>query len=77
MLLFCWEDGDNITQKGVSELKARAFRCEFTSIMYKLSQAELVASQSRLSDRAEDVSAVYPGPVWFPLTNITAVAPGS
>lgn len=44
--------------------------------MYKLSQAEMVASHSCLSVTAKDVSPVSSRPIWFSLTNITAVPPG-
>lgn len=44
--------------------------------MYKLSQAEMVASHSCLSVTAKDVSPVSSCPIWFSLTNITAVPPG-
>lgn len=44
--------------------------------MYKLSQAKMVASHSCLSVTAKDVSPVSSCPIWFSLTNITAVPPG-
>lgn len=47
VLLLSWqEDGDSITQAGARELSAWAPGCEFTSIMYKLSRAELCRAAS-------------------------------
>lgn len=72
----CWEDGDSLAQKDVTQLKVWVLNWEFTSIMYKLSQAEVVASHSCLSVTAKDVSPVSSCPIWFSLTNITAVPSG-
>lgn len=71
--LSCWEEGDYFTQKGVEALSALV---SLHLLCISWAGPSSAATGSWLSVRAEDVSPVSYRPIWFPLTNVTAVAPG-
>lgn len=51
-----------------------ASSCKFPTIVYRMNQAECVGQKILTS--AEDVSPVSSRPIWFPMTNTTAVPAG-
>ena len=77
-ILSCREDVDDITWKRCQgALSSKPWVVNLHLLFISWAGLSAVVSQFWLSVRAEDVSPVSSSPIWFPLTNVTAVPPAT